>query len=173
MKGAISLEFRKAFESDANSIMSIINQAQGYFKKQGIDQWQDNYPNYETVYNDINNNYGYVLLKDNTVIGTVAVSFDGEKTYEHIYNGKWISDNKYAVIHRMAVNSKYKRAGLASSIIENVEKICLEKDVYSIRIDTHKENLAMQKLLKKNGFKYCGIIYLEDGSERIAFEKNL
>ena len=167
------MEFRKAFESDANSIMSIINQAQGYFKKQGIDQWQDNYPNYETVYNDIANNYGYVLLKDNTIIGTVAVSFDGEKTYEYIYDGKWLSDGEYAVIHRMAIDSKYKRAGLASLIIENVEKICLEKDVYSIRIDTHKENLAMQKLLKKNGFKYCGIIYLEDGSERIAFEKNL
>ena len=29
----------------------------------------------------------------------------------------------------------------------------------------------MQRLLEKSGFKYCGIIYLEDGNERIAFEK--
>ena len=41
----------------------------------------------------------------------------------------------------------------------------------SIKVDTHKDNISMQKLLRKNDFKYCGIIYLEDGSERIAFEK--
>lgn len=165
------MELRKAFKSDANSIMNIIKQAQDYFKEQEIDQWQDNYPNYETVCNDITNNYGYVLLKDNIIVGTAAVSFDGEKTYEHIYDGEWISDGEYVVIHRIAIDSKYKGKGLASLILENVEKICLEKNVHSIKIDTHRENLAMQKLLKKNGFKYCGIIYLEDGSERIAFEK--
>lgn len=165
------MEFRKAFKSDANSIMNIIKQAQDYFKEQEIDQWQDNYPNYETVCNDITNNYGYVLLKDNIIIGTAAVSFDGEKTYEHIYDGEWISDGEYVVIHRIAIDSKYKGKGLASLILENVEKICLGKNVHSIKIDTHRENLAMQKLLKKNGFKYCGIIYLEDGSGRIAFEK--
>lgn len=167
------MEFRKAFKSDANSIMNIIKQAQDYFKEQGIDQWQNNYPNYEIVCNDIANNYGYVLLKDNIIIGTAAVSFDGEKTYEHIYDGEWISDGEYVVIHRIAIDSKYKGKGLASFILEKVEKICLEKNIHSIKIDTHRENLAMQKLLKKNGFKYCGIIYLEDGSERIAFEKSL
>lgn len=40
-----------------------------------------------------------------------------------------------------------------------------------IKVDTHEENISMQKLLKKNNFKYCGIIYLEDKSKRIAFEK--
>jgi hypothetical protein len=29
----------------------------------------------------------------------------------------------------------------------------------------------MQNLLIKNGFSKCGIIYLEDGAERLAFQK--
>ena len=33
------------------------------------------------------------------------------------------------------------------------------------------EDIPMQNLLKKNGFSYCGVIYLEDGGKRIAFEK--
>ncbi|HBN29292.1 MAG TPA: GNAT family N-acetyltransferase, partial [Clostridiaceae bacterium] len=49
----------------------------------------------------------------------------------------------------------------------------LSKGVHSIKIDTHRENKSMQRLLKKNGFEYCGIIYLKDKSERIAFEKTL
>ncbi|MCJ7690216.1 MAG: GNAT family N-acetyltransferase [Clostridiaceae bacterium] len=167
------MKFQKAVETDVNSIMNIINQAQVYFKEHGINQWQDNYPNFKTVMNDVNNKNGYVLLKDNNVVGTAAVTFDGEKNYEFISKGKWVSSDKYAVIHRMAVDSKYKGLGLASIIIKNIEKICLDKGIHSIRIDTHKENISMKKLLSKEGFQYCGIIYLGDQSKRIAYEKTL
>lgn len=167
------MKFLKAVEADANSIMNIIKQAQDYFRKQGINQWQDNYPNIKMVMNDISNGNGYVLLKDNNVVGTVVVTFDGEKNYESIYNGEWVSNNKYAVIHRMAVDSNCKGIGLSSVIIKNIEKICLNKGIYSIRIDTHKENISMQKLISKSGFQYCGIIYLDDKSKRIAFEKRI
>ena len=167
------MEFRKTFKTDINNIMNIIKQAQSYFKEQGIDQWQNNYPNAETISNDIEEEHSYVLLKDNKIVATSAVSFDGEKTYESIYEGEWISNNKYAVIHRIAVDNTYKGLGLSSQIIKYVEKLCLNKGVHSIKVDTHEENIPMQKLLKKNKFKYCGIIYLEDGSKRIAFEKML
>jgi len=167
------MKFTKAVKEDVNSIMNIIMQAQDYFKENAINQWQDNYPNFETVKKDIINKNGYVLSKNNNVVGTVVVTFDGDKNYEFIYNGEWVSYDKYAVIHRMAVDSNYKGIGLSSVIIKNIEKICLDKDIHSIRIDTHKENISMQRLLQKNGFQYCGIIYLEDKSERIAFEKTL
>jgi len=167
------MEFRKAVETDVNNIMNIIKQAQAYLKEQGINQWQDNYPNVETISNDIADKNSYVLLKDNNIVATAAVSFDGEKTYDSIYEGEWISNNEYAVIHRIAVDSNYKGLGLSSQIIKNVEQVCLNKGVNSIKVDTHEENISMQKLLKKNKFDYCGIIYLEDRSKRIAFEKIL
>lgn len=167
------MEFRKAIEIDINNIMHIIKQGQAYFKEQGIDQWQNNYPNTETISNDIDNNHSYVLLKDSKIVATAAVSFDGEKTYDSIYEGEWISNNEYAVIHRIAVDSTYKGLGLSSEIIKNVEQLCLNKCIHSIKVDTHEENIPMQKLLEKNKFQYCGIIYLEDRSKRIAFEKKL
>jgi len=167
------MKFRIAVEADINYIMSIIKQAQVYFKENGINQWQNNYPNFETIENDISNKKGYVLLKDNSIVGTSAVAFDREKTYEAIYKGQWISNNEYAVVHRIAVDSNYKGLGLASVIIKNIEEICLNKGVHSIKIDTHEENVSMQKLLHKNEFQYCGIIYLEDKSKRIAYEKTL
>ena len=167
------MEFRKSVETDINNIMKIIKQAQAYFKEQGIDQWQNGYPNVETISNDITDKNSYVLLKDNNIVATAAVSFDGESTYDTIYEGEWITNNEYAVIHRIAVDNTYKGLGLSSQIINNVEQLCLNKGLYSIKIDTHEENISMQKLLKKNKFQYCGIIYLEDRSKRIAFEKAL
>jgi GNAT superfamily N-acetyltransferase len=167
------LEFRKAVKSDIDEIMNIIKQAQVYFKKNGIDQWQDNYPNYEIIAQDICNENGYVILKNNIIVGTLAVSFDGEKNYSSIYDGKWISNEEYAVIHRIAIKDDYKGFGLSSIFLNHVEKICLNKNVYSIKIDTHEENKSMQNFLKKNKFQYCGIIYLQDKSKRLAFEKIL
>ncbi len=167
------MEFRKSVNKDINSIMNIIRQAQDYFKAQGIDQWQNNYPNLQDINNDINNENGYVLIMDNMIVGTVALTFDGDKNYETVYEGNWISNSKYATIHRLAVDSNNKGHGLASVIFKNIENICLNIDIHSIRVDTHEENLQMQKLLNKEGFQYCGVIYLEDGGKRIAFEKIL
>ncbi|MPQ43211.1 GNAT family N-acetyltransferase [Clostridium tarantellae] len=167
------MEFRKAVKSDIESILEIIKQAQNSLKEQGIDQWQNNYPNIETISNDIVNGYNYVLLKDNKVIATVAVIFEDDKSYESIYEGQWISNDDYVVIHRIAVHNDYKALGLSTKIIKYIEKLCGNKNVNSIKVDTHEDNIIMQNFLKKNNFKYCGVVYLEDESKRIAFEKSL
>lgn len=165
------MKFQKSIEADISNIMKIIEQAQNYFKEQRIDQWQNNYPNSETIKNDVNREESYVLIEDNEILGTAAVSFNGEKTYDNIYDGKWLSNEEFVVIHRIAINNNLKGKGLSGEIIKNVEKLCLDKGVHSIKMDTHEDNISMQNSLKKNGFKYCGVIYLEDKSKRIAFEK--
>jgi len=167
------MEFKKSVEADVDSIMKIIKQAQDYFKEKGINQWQNNYPNVEVISNDVAEKNSYVLLQNKEVVATAVVSFKGEKTYESIYEGEWISNKEYAVVHRIAVDNSHKGLGLSSQIIKNVEELCIEKGVSSIKVDTHEQNLSMQKLLRKNKFEYCGIIYLEDNSPRIAFEKIL
>lgn len=165
------MEFRKAAALDIEGIIKIIKQAQDYFKEYGVNQWQNNYPNIETIKQDIKNGYGYVLEDNGEIIGTVAVSFDGEKTYDVIYDGEWLSSGEYAVIHRMAVSNSHKGKGLSSMIMKYIEEICLDRNVHSIKIDTHNENVSMQRVIKKNDFKYCGIIYVDDKSRRLAFEK--
>ena len=167
------MEFRKSKKSDLEQIMTIIKQAQAYFKEQGIDQWQNGYPNNETIESDINNKVSYVLIKDENIVATAAISFDKEETYDSIYDGEWLSNESYAVIHRIAVDNNLKGVGLASEIIKQVEELCIINNVHSIKIDTHEDNISMQNLLKKNDFIYCGKITLKDGAMRIAFEKIL
>lgn len=164
------MEFRKSIKSDLDNIMIIIKEAQKYFKENNIDQWQDNYPNEETILNDINNETSYVLVKDNNIVATASISFEEEKTYKNI-DGNWLTNDRYVVIHRIAVSNDYKGLRLSSTILDNAKALALKNSIHSIKIDTHKDNKAMQRVLKKNNFTYCGIIYLEDNSERIAFEK--
>ncbi|WP_297135969.1 GNAT family N-acetyltransferase [Terrisporobacter sp.] len=167
------MEFRKSRKSDLNRIMEIIKAAQKYMKESGIDQWQDGYPNEDSITSDIESGESYVLEKDGKVIATSYLSFNGESDYNTIYEGEWINDEKYAVVHRVAVDNDLKGNGIAGKVFDYVENICLEKGIYDIKIDTHRHNKSMQRFLEKKGFKKCGIIYLKDNSERIAFEKVL
>ncbi|HEY2419995.1 MAG TPA: GNAT family N-acetyltransferase, partial [Neobacillus sp.] len=108
---------------------------------------------------------------DETIVATAVISFEGEVTYKNIYNGEWLSNGEYAVIHRLAVDHNYKGLGISSEIIRNVERMCVEKGVPSIKVDTHEQNLSMQRLLQKNDFSHRGVIYLKNNSKRVAFEK--
>jgi ribosomal protein S18 acetylase RimI-like enzyme len=73
----------------------------------------------------------------------------------------------------LAVAQSDKRRGVASFLLDNFEGICLDKGINWLRADTHKDNLPMQGLLNKHGFKRVGVIYLENGAQRIAFEKRV
>ena len=169
----MKMELRKATYTDANRIMAIIKDAQMYLQQAGVDQWQNNYPNIEVIKEDIAHDNSYVLVQNGDVVATAAISFDGESTYEKIYEGKWLSDEDYAVIHRVAVANECRGSGIGSGLINTIEAFCINKGIHHIKVDTHEDNQSMQKLLVKNDFIYCGIIYLEDSSKRVAFEKKI
>ncbi len=152
-------------------IKKIYNLASEFLKNNNVDQWQNDYPSIEIIQNDILKQQLYVLKEENELLGVMAFLKEEEPTYKNIYNGKWKTNNIYYTIHRITVINKGK--GLSKYLFDFAFNICLKDKVTSLRIDTHINNLVMQKTLKKYGFKYCGLIYLLDGSERIAFEKEI
>lgn len=168
------MTFRTSTTEDVPQIMTIIRQAQNYLRKQKVDQWQDGYPNEESVKADIENGVSYVYEKEGRIIGTLALIFEKEPTYEVIYDGEWkTEDIPYATIHRIAVKDECKGNGIAGEMLAEAEQTCKTRNVHCIRIDTHEDNFSMQRWLGKNGFEYCGWITLMSGEKRLAFEKRI
>ena len=167
------MEFRQAKISDLDQIVEIIELSKKYLKETKVDQWQNGYPAKEDLRRDIESGNSYVLTNKNEIVATTVISLDGESTYNSIFNGEWITNTEYIVMHRVAVHDKYKGKGIFKELIKEAESLALNKGIFSIKIDTHRDNISMQRAVVKNNFKRCGIIYLEDGSERIAFEKVL
>ncbi|MDU7886648.1 MAG: GNAT family N-acetyltransferase [Clostridium perfringens] len=167
------MEFRQAKISDLDQIVEIIELSKKYLKETKVDQWQDGYPAKEDLRRDIESGSSYVLTNKDEIVATTVISLDGESTYNSIFNGEWITNEDYIVMHRVAVHDKYKGKGIFKELIKEAESLALNKGIFSIKIDTHRDNISMQRAVVKNDFKKCGIIYLEDGSERIAFEKVL
>ena len=167
------MEFRQANISDLDQIVEIIELSKKYLKETKVDQWQDGYPAKEDLRRDIESGNSYVLTNKDEIVATTVISLDGESTYNSIFNGEWITNEEYIVMHRVAVHEKYKGKGIFKELIKEAASLALNKGIFSIKIDTHRDNISMQRAVVKNNFKRCGIIYLEDGSERIAFEKAL
>lgn len=165
--------FRPARAEDLPAILAIVGQAKEYFRSQGIDQWQNGYPNAEGIGNDIARGQSYVLEWKGRVAGTVAVLPAPEKTYAAIFGGAWRGGEDYAVIHRIAVDQSLKGRGMAGEILRRIEAFCRRQGLGGVRVDTHEKNASMRRLLQKNGFSCRGHILLEDGSERVAYEKLL
>lgn len=168
-----NLRFRKGNENDLERIMELVSDAQGWFAKHGIDQWQDGYPARELISSDISYSNNYIVELNGVVTATFVVSFDGEPTYSEIKGRGWLNENHYAVVHRIAVADECRRKGIAKEILYYTEELCRERGVADIRIDTHRDNLAMRSLLKKMGYAHCGRITLTSGAFREAYHKEV
>jgi len=154
-------------------ILEIIEDARVYLASQNIDQWQNGYPNREQIEKDILNGESFVVINnENKILATSMFTINKEPTYK-IIEGNWIVDENevYGVIHRMAIKKEFRKFGLATLLFEEFHLQLLEKNIKSLKIDTHEDNIGMQSLIKKLGYNYCGIIYTNFGDKRLAFEK--
>ncbi len=156
---------RLATNKDIPTILEIYNYARNFMKETGNpNQWHTNYPNKEILINDINNKQLYVYTEDNIIHGVFTFIIGPDKTYEIIEEGSWLSNDTYGTIHRVASD------GQTNGLLTKIINYC-EQKIPHLRIDTHNDNKIMKHLITKNGFKKCGIIYVEDNTPRIAYEK--
>ena len=162
---------RKASVADQEIIWKILQQAIQRRKEEGSNQWQDGYPNPTSIENDIEKDYGYVMESENEILGYAAVIFELEPAYENI-EGDWLSDEDYVVIHRVAVSEEYIGLGIATKIFQEIEKIAISNNTFSIKVDTNFDNSPLLKILNKLNYTYCGEVYFR-GSARQAFQKML
>ncbi len=168
------MRIRKTTSADIDALMEIFKEARGTIAKLGIDQWQNGYPSRDVIEADIAKEESYCVELDGIICGTFALIEDGEPTYDEIFGGEWISgdgDREYYAIHRVAIAVSCRGQGISGEIIDFAASQALAAGRNSLRIDTHRGNVVMRKMLEKQGFIHCGTIYLENGDERVAYEK--
>lgn len=166
-----TMNIRKAKLTDLPAIGALYEDARAALKAAGIDQWQDGYPDETDARLDIERGVGYVLEENGEVLATACLAFGREPTYEVMEEGAWSCDPpEYGFLHRIAVSSKAKGKGAAGLMFDELKRQAKLRDIRVLRGDTHQRNLAMQRVLEKSGFVSKGVIRVEDGTPRLAFE---
>lgn len=166
------VRLRKAKNEDSAVIWTILQQAIEQRRLDGSSQWQDGYPNPASIQDDIDKGYGFVLVTgDDTVIAYAAVILNNEPAYEAI-KGKWLTNDDFFVVHRVAVSNTMKGKGIATELFRLLEPFATAQNVFSIKVDTNFDNAPMLKILDRLEYTYCGEVFFR-GSARKAFEKVL
>ena len=160
--------FRRATMDDLPLLLNLRDQARGIMRSYGnVNQWPEGYPPQAKFENDIKLGCSYLMSDRNgTTVATFAMLPGPDPTYSIEYNGQWLNDEPYLVVHRIA--STPDSHGVLDAILDFCEAQSLD-----IRIDTHADNIVMIKGLEKRGYQYCGIIHLMNGDERLAFQKTI
>ena len=154
---------RPAREQDMQRIEEIYAYARAFMAAHGNpNQWGTTHPPREQLEQDIADGNLYVVTGEDTIHGVFFFLIGPDPTYSYIENGAWHGDRPYGTIHRIAGDGS---GGILQAAVEFGKQ-----RVDYLRIDTHEDNIVMQHAVEKQGFRRCGIIYLADGSPRIAYD---
>lgn len=154
---------RKAQWEDLPRILEIYAYARQFMADTGNpNQWGKTTPQTSLLEDDIQKGLLFVMVHENLIHGVFYFYIGPDPTYGVIEDGHWRSDSPYGTIHRIAGDGS---GGVLAAAVDFGKK-CINH----IRIDTHHDNKIMQRAVIKYGFQRSGIIYLENGSPRIAYD---
>ena len=171
------LDCRLATPDDMPDILRIVEDARRSLRRFHVDQWQGGYPNEQVFLADMARGECFVVTHGGEVAAVFVLSTLEQENYAKITDGKWTADMAYCVLHRSAVSAKYRGSGMAEFMMKCVERQTESYGLRCIRVDTHKKNKSMQRLLRESGYRYRGnvLVDVEPGQDpaRQAYEKVL
>lgn len=161
------IKIRKGTKADIDDIMICYDVARKYMRASGNhSQWINGYPSRELVMKDVSEGVNYVGIdEDNEIVMVFAFIIGDDPTYSLIEDGEWLNGFPYGTIHRLGSIGKHK------GVLKTCVEYCMS-EINNIRLDTHAENITMQKAASRLGFHRCGVIYCIDESPRIAYQKH-
>lgn len=163
-KGGKPMRVRPATEADLEAVLLIYEGARRFMAQSGNPgQWGTRYPSRETVEADIAGERCYVCEEEGRLYAAFVLVFGEDPTYR-VIDGAWKNDRPYATLHRVA--SSGEKRGMVDVIV----KWAFSRHP-NLRGDTHERNLPMRRAFERNGFERCGTIWVEDGTPRIAYQK--
>lgn len=154
---------RLATQDDMPSIRDIYAAARRFMAASGNPtQWGTNKPSEAQLLEDIRLKQLFVEEHNGRLCAAFALVAGNDLSYAYI-KGAWQDNTPYSTIHRLAADGSYP--GFFARCVD----FCRQQALH-LRVDTHKDNRVMRHLVEKHGFAHCGIIYIADGSPRLAYE---
>ena len=161
---------RKAINTDLENIMKMYKSCVAGMIKSGIDQWDDTYPDTETISQDLENQTYYVTEEKGEIIGGINIDQNQDSTYLDI---NWQdASTQFLVVHRLGVKEGNWGDGIGKSLMIFTEELVMKKDLKSIRLDTYSGNPKAMEFYRRLGYRELGTIDLKPNKDKYhCFEK--
>ena len=156
---------RETIPEDLDELEALFAKGRAFMQKNGNSvQWHHNYPPRAFLEADMAKHQSYVVEEDGRIIGSFVLQLGDDPTYAVIEGGSWKNDAPYGTMHRVVSD------GTHHALFDEMVRWAFDR-IPNLRGDTHALNQSMQRAFLRNGFEYCGIIYVADGTPRYAYQK--
>ncbi len=164
------MTIRKAYKEDLIKIMKMYESCVAGMIKNGIDQWDDTYPDTQTIAQDLENQTYYVAEEKKVIVGGINIDKNQDLTYLDV---NWEdTSNQFLVVHRLAVKEEFWNKKIGKNLMLFTEKMAIKRGLKSIRLDTYSGNLKAMDFYIKLGYRKLGAINLKPNkNEYYCFEK--
>lgn len=159
-----SLSFRAAAEADAAAVLALYRAA----SRVGDTEWDEEYPNAQTIDFDLSANGLYVLCDGEQIVGAVSRIDWPELDAMPI----WSPCKEPAGLARLCVHPEYRGQGLGQVLVEEIRRVVKAQgfDMTHHMASQHME--APLRIYRSMGFRQVGEIHMFD-TEYYGFELEL
>lgn len=154
---------KKATTASLDEIKALTEACALAMQNQGIFQWNQHYPSYDRLKQDIILEELFFLKLDGRIIGIIVLTSKMDEEYIPV---EWLSrsgNNLY--IHRLAVHPDYWGQGYGQKLMNFAEDFARQHQFNSVRLDTFSQNKRNQRFYKARGYQKLGDIYFPMQSE--------
>lgn len=166
----MNLSFRFANKEDLPVLFDLYKRGIEGMQKAGIDQWDNEYPNTQTITDDVENCDLHLCICDGEIAAAFALNREVEEEYK---TASWEKPKAHFIaMHRLCVSPGLERRGIGRACMLEIERFAKENGFDAIRLDTFSKNTKALPMYESLGFKAVGEAFWSKG-RFIIFEKNL
>lgn len=166
------MEIVQAKAFDLKAVFKLLKDAAAHMRKQGIFQWNENYPQLSHVKADLRAKNLFLLKNDSLILG--AVSIDDQQSPEYTAINWQYENGKIMVVHRLAISPSHQKKGYGKLLMDFARDYAIENKAASIRLDAYSQNARTLQFYKSRGYVYRGDIFFPYRDEPFhCFEKRL
>ncbi len=154
------MEMIKVAHQQITSVMSLITDAIREMERNGVFQWDDVYPDQDILLADIDSGSLYSSLKDDTLIGIIAINESQSPEYLSI---RWVDKGHPLCVHRLCIDPRFQGQGEAKRLMQFAENFGRENHYSSIRLDAFIDNKKAVGLYDSLNYQRRGIVEFRKG----------
>lgn len=144
---------------ELDAILELTRACGRHMRENGIDQWDANYPDRESLQRDIASKTLFAYRENDIVLGIVVLNEIQDPEYAEIQWSTTTSDRNI-MVHRLAVSPEHQGKGIARKIMDFAEDWAAQQGYDAIRLDTFSQNPRNQRFYKNRGYLELGSVFL-------------
>jgi ribosomal protein S18 acetylase RimI-like enzyme len=144
------MEFTRAQQHEIITIMDMMNKQKAIYKAQGIELWNDEYPDLENLQEDFDHGFLYVLKDDNQIVASMSQT---DSLLEDHHGCESV-----CYLTRFIVNPDLQNKGYGTIAIAEMENIAIQQKFQRIEFLVSQNNPRAMKLYKHLGFVDIGVV---------------